>query len=95
MKQYNPTIEEKLLATHITNNCDFEYACSTGNAGKIMTIVYAEMEKNKLYTKGAVKLKNDILRMIAGRERISSRIGQEILFFVWNSRLSGTGYAVC
>ena len=36
-------IEDSLLATHITNNEDFEAACLTGNVEKIMDIVNSEM----------------------------------------------------
>lgn len=88
-------IEDRLLATHISNNKDFEAACLAGNAEMIMYIVNSEMEKNNLYTKGSKKLKNDIFRKTKGQSKISTFIGTEILMFVWNSRLSGTGFAVC
>lgn len=87
-------IEDSLLATHITNNEDFEAACLTGNVEKIMDIVNSEMEKNNLHTKGSNKLHDDILKMLQGKSTDSANIGSNILFFVWNSRLSGTGFAV-
>ena len=87
-------IEDQLLATHITDNAEFETACLTGNAAKIMAIVEAEMEKHNLFTKGSKKLQADILRMLRGKERVSPNDGANILMFVWNSRLSGTGFAV-
>lgn len=87
-------IEDRLLATHITDNPDFEGACLSGNAAQIMSIVEAEMEKNHLYTKGAKKLQADILRMLRGKSQVSTYVGQDILMFVWNSRLSGIGLAV-
>ena len=82
-------IEDRLLATHISNNPDFEAACLTGDADKIIQIVNLEMEKNELYTKGATKLKSDIIRMLNAKKHFA-----QILMFVWNSRLSGTGDAV-
>jgi hypothetical protein len=88
-------IENNLLATHISNNKDFETACLTGNTEKILHIVNYEMETNNLHTKGSEKLKNDILKLTKGQTKISASVGQNILFFVWNSRLSGTGLAVC
>lgn len=87
-------IENSLLATHITNNEDFEAACLTGNAEKIMNIVNSEMEKNNLHTKGSNKLRADIIKMLQGKSTVPANIGSNILFFVWNSRLSGTGFAV-
>ena len=87
-------IEDKLLATHVADNADFEGACLSGNGSMIMNIVEREMEKNNLYTKGSKKLRDDILRMLKGQTTVSSRIGQNILFFVWNSRLAGIGMAV-
>ena len=88
-------IENDLLATHISENADFEQACLTGDATKIVSIINYEMEKHDLHTKGAEKLKKDILNKIKGQSKISLNAGQNILFFVWNSRLSGTGLAVC
>jgi hypothetical protein len=88
-------IENSLLATHISENAEFEQACLSGDATKIMYIVNSEMDKNDLHTKGSKKLQDDIFRMTKGQSRISSSTGQNILFFVWNSRLSGTGLAVC
>ena len=87
-------IENHLLATHISNNVEFEAACLSGDGAKILSIVDSEMEKNNLYTKGSNKLKNDILRMLQGKTKVSSYIGNNILMFVWNSRMSGTGFAV-
>ena len=87
-------IEDRLLATHITDNADFEGACLSGNGLLIMDIVDREMEKNNLYTKGSKKLREDILRMLQGRTNVSSAVGQRVLMFVWNSRLSGIGLAV-
>ena len=95
---YNKTvetkIEDRLLATHISDNVDFEGACMSGNGSQIMSIVDSEMEKNNLYTKGSKKLREDIFRMLQGKDRVSSYIGQRVLMFVWNSRLSGIGLAV-
>jgi hypothetical protein len=93
-KKLEAKIEDRLLATHIADNTDFESACLTGNGLLIMDIVDHEMEKNNLYTKGSKKLREDILRMLQGRSRVSSNVGQRVLFFVWNSRLSGIGLAV-
>jgi hypothetical protein len=55
----------------------------------IMAIVDHEMEEHNLHTKGANKLKADIIRMLNTKKRFT-----DILMFVWNSRLSGTGDAV-
>ena len=52
------------------------------------------MNKNNLFTKGSMKLKADIIRMLQGRTRVPSYIGQNILRFVYNARLSGTGLGV-
>lgn len=87
-------IEDHLLATHITNNEGFEAACLSGDGILIMDIVKTEMEKNKLFTKGSKKLQADILRMLQGQSRVSPAVGQNILMFVWNSRMSGIGLAV-
>lgn len=89
------SIEDRLLATHISENKDFEFACLTGNAEKIMYIVNSEMDKHDLHTKGSKKLRDDIYRMTKGQTSVSAIIGTNILMFVWNSRLSGTGFAVC
>ncbi len=91
----NQIVENSLLATHISNNKDFESACLTGNAKQIMAIVNSEMEKNNLHTPGSKKLRDDIYRMTQGKLVIATYIGSNILAFVWNSRLSGTGLAVC
>jgi hypothetical protein len=82
-------IEDQLLATHISNNPDFEAACLSRNAPKIIEIVNSEMEEHGLYTKGSNKLKADIIRMLNAKKHFA-----QILMFVWNSRLSGTGDAV-
>ena len=82
-------VEDRLLATHISNNPEFEAACLAGDAEKIITIVNQEMEERKLYTAGAKKLKADIIRMLNAKKHFA-----QILMFVWNSRLSGTGDAV-
>lgn len=90
----NAKIEDRLLATHVSNNKDFETACLTGDGLQIMDIVKVEMEKNKLFTKGSKKLQADIIGMLQGQSKVSPSIGQNILMFVWNSRMSGIGYAV-
>jgi hypothetical protein len=81
--------ENHLLATHISNNPEFEAACLAGDANKILTIVDHEMEEHGLFTKGANKLKSDIIKMLNAKKHFA-----QILMFVWNSRLSGTGDAV-
>ena len=93
-KNLTEKIEDRLLATHISDNPEFEGACLSGNGSMIMEIVEAEMKKNNLYTKGSKKLQADIIRMLKGQSKVSNYIGQTILFFVWNSRLSGIGLAV-
>lgn len=82
-------IEDQLLATHISNNPEFEAACLAGDAKKVLAIVDHEMEEHSLFTKGANKLKSDIIRMLNAKKHFA-----QILMFVWNSRLSGTGDAV-
>lgn len=94
MKTVTMKIEDSLLATHISNNKEFESACLSGDATKIMSIINSEMDKHNLFTKGAKKLRDDIFRMTRGKAKIPVHIGQNILFFAWNSRLSGTGLAV-
>lgn len=81
--------EDHLLATHIANNADFENACMTNNAEKIMAIVNYEMERTNLHTKGSNKLRDDILRLLRTKKSCV-----DVLYFVWNSRMSGTGFAV-
>ena len=93
-KNVESKIEKGLLASHITNNSDFEKACQSGDGARIIAIVQSEMEKNKLFTKGSKKLYEDILAMLQGREKVSESLGNEILSFVWYSRMSGIGYAV-
>lgn len=92
-KNVTEKIESRLLATHITDNPNFTQACESGDGLMIMEIVEAEMKKNDLYTKGSKKLQADIIRILKGQSRVSASIGQNILFFVYNSRLAGIGLA--
>ena len=92
-KNLSKKIEDKLLATHVSNNPDFEPACMSGDGLQIMSIVETEMEKNNLFTNGSKKLQADIVRMLQGRARVSTSVGQQVLMFVWNSRASGIGLA--
>lgn len=85
---------DSLIATHVCKDPEFEEACMTGNATKIMTIIDNAMEDNNLYTPGAKKLRNDVFRMTRGNDRVPSKIGENILFFVWNSQMSGIGQKV-
>jgi hypothetical protein len=87
-------IDDRLLAAHIADNPEFADACTAGDAEKIMYIVNSEIEKNNLHTKGSKKLLNDILRMVNGKTKISASVGTKILMFVWNARMSGTGFKV-
>ena len=48
-------IENRLLASHIADNVEFESACLSGDAKKIMMIVHTEMEKNNLHSDGSNK----------------------------------------
>ncbi len=93
-KNLSEKIEDRLLATHISDNPEFEGACLTGNGAMIMEIVKHEMEKNNLYTDGANKLQAAIISMLKGQARVSKYVGERVLFFVWNSRMSGIGMAV-
>ena len=93
-KNLTEKIEDRLLATHISDNPEFESACLSGNGLMIMDIIEAEMEKNNLYTKGSKKLQADIVRKLNGQAKVSTYTGQEILFLVYNSRLAGVGLAV-
>ena len=93
-KRLSEKNDDRLLATHVVSNADFEGACLTGNGALIMSIVEAEMQKNNLFTKGSEKLKADIFRLLNGKERVPSCVGQNILMFVWNSRMAGIGLAV-
>ena len=97
-KMYTPEVEKKvedrLLATHIAENPEFEKACLAGDGKTIMSIVDLEMEKNDLYTKGSKKLKESIIRMLNGRTKVSTSVGSNVMFLVWNSRMSGIGLAV-
>lgn len=85
---------DSLIATHVCNNPEFESACMTGDAAKIMSIIDAEMEANNMYTPGAKKFRGDVFRMTRGNAKIPAKIGENILFFAWNSQMSGTGNAV-
>lgn len=82
-------IEDRLLATHLADNADFETACFSGDKEKILSIIDFEMEKNNLHTAGSKKLRSDIFKILNSRKPII-----DVLYFVWNSRLSGTGDAV-
>lgn len=93
-KELQAKIEDRLLATRIADNPDFEGACLSGNSALIMEIIDYEMKKHDLYTKGSKKLRTDIMWMLDGKETVSKYVGQDILMFVWNSRLSGIGLAV-
>lgn len=93
-KNLSEKIEDRLLATHISENPEFEGACLSGNGAMIMEIIEHEMKKNNLYTKGSKKLQADIIRMLKGQVKVSTYVGQNILFFVYNSRLAGIGLAV-
>lgn len=87
--------ESRLLATHLADSKEFEAACLTGNASLIMSLVKKTMNDHNLHTKGSNKLYDDIYRLTRGKQIISTAVGTNILFFVWNSRLSGIGLAVC
>ena len=93
-KAVTEKIENRLLATHLSDNPNFESACMSGDGAMIMEIVETEMEKNNLYTKGSKKLQADIIRMLKGQTKVSNYVGQNILFFVYNARLAGVGLAV-
>ena len=88
------TSADNLIATYICKNPEFETACKDGNATQIMSIIDAEMEANNMYTPGAKKLRNDVFRMTRGYAKVPAKIGEQILFFVWNSQMSGTGDGV-
>ncbi len=83
---------DSLIATHVCKNPEFESACMTGDAAKILAIFDSEMEKNNLYTAGTKKLRNDVARMTHGQAKVPAKIGENILFFIWNSQASGTGH---
>ena len=93
-KEVELKIENQLLATHISNNPNFTDACLSGNGLLIMDIIETEMKNHNLYTKGSKKLQADILRMLQGKSRVSAKVGENVLFFVYNSRLAGIGMAV-
>jgi hypothetical protein len=82
-------IENRLIATHVSDNLDFEEACMNNNYVRIIQIFDEEMEENNLFTKGAIKLKDEIKLMIA-----KNKPGTDIMFKVWNARLSGAGFGV-
>ena len=93
-KRTEDKIESGLLATHISNNPGFTDACMSGDGSMIMEIIEIEMEKNNLYSKGSKKLKTEIINLLQGKSSVSPKVGQSVLFFVYNSRLSGIGLAV-
>ena len=82
-------IEDRLIATHVSENPDFEEACLTNNYKKIIQIFDDEMNANNLFTKGANKLKEEIQLMIFKR-----RPGTDIMFKVWNARMAAIGLGV-
>lgn len=88
-EQIAAKIENRLIATHVSNNVDFEEACMTNNYDRIIQIFDEEMEENDLFTKGAIKLKEEVKLMIT-----KHKPGTDILFKVWNARMSGTGFGV-
>ena len=94
VKNLSPEIKDYLLATHVANNENFTAACYAGNGAQILEIVEAEMQKNKLFTKGSEKLKADILRLLQGKEKVSVSVGMRVLEFVWNSQAKGVGLGV-
>jgi hypothetical protein len=59
-----------------------------------MSIVETEMKTHNLFTKGSNKLKEDIYKLTRGKSKVSGSVGTNILYFVWNSRMSGTGFGV-
>ena len=85
---------EELIATHVCNNPEFETACMTGDATKIMSIIDHEMEVNNMYTPGAKKFRNDVFYMTRGNARVPKKIGEQIMFFAWNCQMSGIGLGV-
>ena len=82
-------IEDRLIATHVSDNPDFEEACVNNKYERIIQIFEEEMESNDLFTKGANKLKDEIQLMI-----IKRKPGTDIMFKVWNARLAGIGLSV-
>ena len=90
----NLNVENRLLATHITNDPNFEFACLKGDISKIRNIVTSAMEKSGLHTKGSNKLRDDIFNMLQDTKAAPTYTGKTVLAFVWNARLSGTGFAV-
>lgn len=90
----NLNVENHLLATHITDDPNFEFACLKGDLVKIQNIVTSAMEKSGLHTKGSNKLRDDIFNMLQNKKTAPTYTGKTVLAFVWNARLSGTGFAV-
>jgi hypothetical protein len=88
------TRPENLIATHVCNNPEFETACMTGDATKIMSIIDSEMQANNMFTPGAKKFRNDVFYMTRGNARVPKKIGEQILFFAWNCQMSGIGLGV-
>lgn len=88
------TPADRLLATHVCKHPDFESACLTGDATRILAIVDETMEAKNMYTPGAKKLRNDIARFTMGQAKVPAKIGEHILFFVWHSQASGVGKGV-
>lgn len=88
-EQIAAKIENRLIATHVSNNLDFEEACLNNNYDRIIQIFDEEMEENDLFTKGAIKLKEEVKVMITKRKP-----GTDIMFKVWNARMSGAGLGV-
>ena len=93
-KETEKKVEDRLLATYLTESEEFKTACNSGDSQQIMSIIDNEMTKNNLFTKGSMKLKADIIRMLQGKTKVPSYVGQNILYFVYNSRLSGVGLGV-
>ena len=82
-------IEDRLIATHVSNTEKFEEACMNNNYELILQIFDEEMKLNNLFTRGTKKLRDEIQLMI-----YKHKSGTEIMFKVWNARLAGTGNAV-
>ena len=83
---------DRLIAKHVCDHPEFESACMTGDATKIMSIIDSEMKKNDLYTPGAQKFRDDVMRMTRGRGKVPAKIGEQILFFAWNAQASALGF---
>lgn len=74
---------DRILADKLCNNPEFESACMSGDARKIMAIIDTEMQNNNLFTSGAKKLRGQVLCMTRGRDRIPVRIGEQIFNHIW------------